>query len=203
MPSVSGKDLISDITEKAGRRLIVLSSIVILVKLYKVDLADMSILGLSLPSELFDVVSLCLVLYMIYVLVINWLGDLVAYRLWYSESEIWSQFNTNMKLDGSFIKGGTALLQKIFALEKGSKWPERFEDIPEDIRKEYQDFKTNSELYICRLDAAGQRFSALSKFASFYVWFQAFVLPMMFAGAAIVLLISCGSFLPPNLGIGT
>jgi hypothetical protein len=203
MPSVSGKDLISDITEKAGRRLIVLSSLVILIKLYKVNLEDLSILGLSLPSELFDVVSLCLVLYMIYVLIINWVGDLAAYRLWYSESEIWSQFSTNMKLDGSFINGGTKLLRKLFALEKGGEWPEKFNDIPEDVRKEYEDFKINSELYIARLDAAGKKFGALTKFSSFYVWFQAFLLPIVFSAVAIYLLIRCGSFIPPSLGSGT
>ncbi len=203
MPSVSGKNLISDITEKAGRRIIVLSSLIILVKLYRVNLEDLSILGLSLPSELFDVVSFCLVLYMVYVLVINWVGDLAAYRLWYSKSEIWSQFNTNMKLDDSFIKGGTQLLRKVFALEKNGEWTDNFNDLPEDLRKEYQDFKINSELYIERLEAAGNKFSALSKFASFYIWFQAFLLPLGFAAVAIYLLIRCGSFIPPSIGSGT
>ncbi len=203
MPTVNGKDLISDITEKAGRRLIVLSSLVILVKLYRVNLEDLSILGLSLPSELFDVVSFSLVLYMIYVLIINWVGDLAAYRLWFSESDIWSQFNTNMKLDGSFISGGTRLLLKLFTLEKNGNWPESFNELPEDLRNEYQDFKTNSELYIVRLDAAGNRFRGLSRFASFYIWFQAFLLPLGFAAVAIYLLLSCGSFLPPSMGSDT
>lgn len=203
MPSVSGKDLISDITEKAGRRLIVLSSLVILVKLYRVNLEDLTILGLSLPSELFDVASFSLILYMIYVLMINWVGDLAAYRLWYSESEIWSQFDTNMKLDRGFISGGTRLLLELFALEKKGKWPENFSDLPEELRNEYQNFKINSELYIVRLDAAGNRFSALSRFASFYIWFQAFLLPLAFAAVAIYLLVSCGSFLPPNMASGT
>lgn len=203
MPTVNGKDLISDITEKAGRRLIVLSSLVILVKLYRVNLEDLSILGLSLPSELFDVVSFSLVLYMIYVLTINWVGDLAAYRLWFSDSDIWSQFNTNMKLDGSFISGGTRLLLKLFALEKNGNWPENFSELPEDLRNEYRDFKTNSELYVIRLDAAGNRFRGLNRFASFYIWFQAFLLPLGFAAVAIYLLLSCGSFLPPSMGSGT
>lgn len=203
MPTVNGKDLISDITEKAGRRLIVLSSLVTLVKLYRVNLEDLSILGLSLPSELFDVVSFSLVLYMIYVLIINWVGDLAAYRLWFSASDIWSQFNTNMKLDGGFISGGTRLLLKLFALEKNGNWPESFNELPEHLRNEYQDFKTNSELYIVRLDAAGNRFRGLSRFSSFYIWFQAFLLPLGFAAVAIYLLLSCGSFLPPGMGSGT
>ena len=203
MPSISGKDLITEITEKAGRRLIVLSSIVILVKFYKVNLEDLSALGVKLPSELFDVVSLCLVLYMIYVLIVNWLSDLAAFRLWYSESDIWSQFNTNMKLDKSFISGGTKLLQRLFALEKSCEWPINFSDLPDEVKTEFNDFKVNSELFIVRLEAAGQRFSTLSRFASFYIWFQAFILPMLFAGLALYLLIKSGSFLPSSANGGT
>jgi hypothetical protein len=203
MPFVSGNDLISEITEKAGRRLIVLSAIVILVKLYEVNLEDLSILGLSLPSELFDLVALCLIMYMVYVLVINWIGDLAAFRLWYSESNIWSEFNTNIKLDKGFISGGTKLLLDLFRLEKSGSWPADFSELSEDMKREYNNFKTNVELYVARLSAAGQQFSTLSAFSRFYIWFQAFLLPMAFAGGALYMLYAYGNISLPTSANGT
>lgn len=196
MPSVSGKDLISDVTERAGRRLIVLSSAVILVKVYDVNLEDLAIFGLNLPAELFDLVALCLICYMLYTLVINWVNDVAAFKLWYTESEIWSQFQTNMKLDASFIKGGTKLLVKLFELEHKNEWPDSLEKLPREVKKDYEDFKTNVELYMTRLSAAGNNFNNLSRLARFYIWFQAFLLPVGFSVLALGLLLFSGGFSP-------
>src|SRR6266480_1935388 len=121
MPKVSGKDLISDTTEKTVRRLVVISAIVALVKLYKVPLNDLKVLGVELPAALFDVVSLALVLYFLYSFLISWLGDIAAFRLWYRESSIWSEFGTNMKLDKTFLHGGLQLLDRLYHLEKNQK----------------------------------------------------------------------------------
>jgi hypothetical protein len=60
MSKLSGNDLISDLTEKYGRRLIAISFLSILVKAYDVDLDKLSVFGLNLPTELFNVVALSL-----------------------------------------------------------------------------------------------------------------------------------------------
>src|SRR5712664_2521471 len=99
MPKVSGKDIISDSTEKVARRTLVVSSAAILAKLYDVPLGDLNVLGMELPASLFDTVLLVLIVYSAYSLLLHWFGDLAAFRLWFSESSIWSEFGTNMKLD--------------------------------------------------------------------------------------------------------
>lgn len=199
MPMVSGHDLMSDLTEKTGRRLIVISAIVILVKTYRVNLNDLSIFGVSLPAALFDVVAVALVAFGIYSLIVNWLSDLAAFRLWFSDNEIRMQGGIHQNLDASFLRGGIRLLEKLFKLEKGSDWPEDIAVLDPEIKREFSDFKTNVELYIVRLDAAGQRFRTLSRVARFHIWIQAFTIPVLFALVALFLLARQGNFAPPPL----
>ena len=85
MPKISGKDIISGTTEKIIRRSVVISSIAVLVKVYNVPLTNLKLLDMELPVALFDVVLLVLVAYFTYSLIINWVGDLLAFRLWYRE----------------------------------------------------------------------------------------------------------------------
>lgn len=198
MPKVSGKDLISDLTEKNGRRLVVVSFLTLLIKLYKVNLSKLTVFSLNLPTELFDVVALTLIIYFIYALVVNWLGDLAGFRLWFDSNEMDSQFGTTIKLDKSFVKGGVGLLNKLFELEKGQSWPENYETLESDIKKEFTDFKTNAELYCVRLEGAGKRFGLLSKYGHFYVWFQSFALPILISIWALSVLFCSGSFVLPN-----
>jgi hypothetical protein len=90
MPRLQGKEVISDVTDRSARRLIIVSGTVILIKLYDVELKNLSILGVQLPSELFGIVGLILLGFGSYSLTINWAFELVAFRIWYSEREIWS-----------------------------------------------------------------------------------------------------------------
>jgi len=197
MPKISGKDIISETTEKIIRRSVVISSITVLVKVYNVPLNNLKLLDMELPAALFDVVLLVLVAYFTYSLIINWVGDLLAFRLWYRESSIWSEFGTQMKLDKNFIRGGIPLLLRLYHLEKNKKWPIDFSKLDEETRKDYQDFKTNVELYYVRLEHAGTRFSVLSSFGHYYVWIQSFLFPLGLSLVAVYLLIKYGTFTPP------
>jgi len=198
MPKVSGKDIISETTEKIIRRLVVISLITILVKAYSVPLGELKVLGVGLPASLFDVVSLALIGYFSYALIISWIGDLLAFRLWYRESSIWSEFETRIKLDKTFIRGGVDLLLKVYHLEKNKEWPSDFSTMDENIRKEYQDFKTNVELYCVRLENAGTKFKALSWFGHYYVWIQSFFIPVALSVIAAYFLFKYGSIFPPS-----
>jgi len=200
MPTVSGQDLISDTTEKSIRRTVVVSAIAVLLKAYAVPLDNFEALGIQFPAALIDVILLALVVHSSYSLTVNWVGDLMAFRLWYRESSIWSNFGTKMELDKSFIEGSIPLILKLHALEKGHDWPCNYADLDESIKEEYNDFRTNVELYVNRLENAGTKFSALSTFAHFYVWFQSFIFPIVLSIGAIYLLLKYGDFaLPPNL----
>lgn len=198
MPRISGRDVISESTEKVIRRTMVIGSAAVLVKLYDVPLNDLKVLGIELPAALFDTVLLVLVAYSAYSLILNWSGDLLAFRLWYRESSIWSEFGTNMKLDKTFLRGVTPLLLRLHELEKGRKWPAEFAEMDEISRKEFADFKANAELYCLRLEHAGTRFSILSFFGHYYVWFQSFILPLAICATATYLLVKHGIFAPPT-----
>lgn len=193
MPKLSGNDLISDLTEKYGRRLIAISFLSILVKMYGVDLEELSVFGLELPSELFDVVALSLIAYFVYALIVNWLGDLAAFRLWFEGNDITSEFGTEMKTDKSFINGGAKLIKKLYALEKKQNWPENFDDLDPELKRDFHEFKTNIELYNVRLEAAGTKFSTLSVYGHIYVWFQSFALPIGLALLALHFIFCTGS----------
>jgi hypothetical protein len=195
MPKVSGQEIISVSTEKSFRALVLVAAATILTKAYAVPLDEMSLLGAKLPQSLFDVALLVAVLGLLYVYVVKWLGDLAAFRLWYSESSIWSQFGTNMKLDKNFISGGIQLLLDLHEQQRAGMPP--VEKLPEEMKRRFEEFKTNVELYAVRLDAAGQKFATLSAFGHFYVWVQHFIFPVGLALFAVGLLLRYGSFLPP------
>ena len=196
MPKLSGNDIISDLTEKYGRRLIAISFITILVKVYDVSLDKLSIFGLNLPPELFNIVALSLVIYFLYALVVNWLGDLAAFRLWFESNNITSEMGTEIKTDKTFINSGVSLIRRLYALEKGGEWPESYEGMEPEVKKEFEEFKLNTELFNARLSAAGTKFSALSIYGHVYIWFQSFALPVILAFVALYLLLCAGSIIP-------
>jgi len=193
MPKLSGNDIISDLTEKYGRRLIAISFITILVKVYDVSLEKLSVFGLNLPHELFNIVALSLMIYFIYALVVNWLGDLAAFRLWFESNNITSEMGTELKTDKTFINSGVSLIRRLYALEKGGEWPETYEGMESEAKREFEEFILNTELFNARLEAAGTKFSALSIYGHVYIWFQSFALPVMLALIALHFLLFAGS----------
>jgi hypothetical protein len=197
MPKVSGKDLISDLTEKSLNKLLLFASAAILAKTYEIPLGGMKLLSVEIPTAVFDVTLLILTLYFFYTYIIKWVGDVMAFRLWYRETSIWSNFGTNMKLDKEFIGGGLDLLKSLNELEKRSAFPETFNKLDAETRKKYDDFTTNAELYALRLGSAGTKFRCLSTFGHFYVWVQCFVFPLAVSLVALYLLLKYGQFSPP------
>jgi hypothetical protein len=179
MPKLSGNNIISNLTEKYGRRLIAISAITTLVKVYDVNLEKLSIIGLSLPAELFNTVALALVLYFSYALVVNWLGDLAAYKLWFDSNDIRSELGTSMEANKGFISDGVSLILKLYALEKGDNWPAKYEEIEPEAKEEFNQFKLNTERYIVRLEGAGKKFAMLAFYSHIYIWFQSFILPIL------------------------
>lgn len=165
-------------------------------KLYEVPLQDLKIFGVELPVQVFDVVAWSLIIYSVYAITVNWLGDFAALKLWFTEISIWPQFNTNMKLDGRFLSGGFDLLLRMAELAESEEPPRSSKSLSEEDKKKYDEFLNNIELYIVRLEAAGNNFSKLSWFARFYIFFQSYALPLMLALAAAVILVRTGSIFP-------
>jgi hypothetical protein len=194
MPKIQGTEVISPATDKSSRRLYVLGAVIFLIKIYNVELDDLSVLGVNLPASLFDLVALVLLIWGIYQLIINWLVDVISFKKWYQSRNIWSQFQTNMKIDKDFYNGGKSLLFALHDLKEKGKFPLKEEEIPTQVQKDYQDFKTNVDLFIKRLEAAGNNFKNVSNWGRFYVWGHAFIFPLIVATAAIVLLIINGNF---------
>jgi hypothetical protein len=159
MPKVSGKDLISGSTEKSLNKLLLFASAAILAKTYDIPLGNMKLLSVDIPAAVFDVSLLVLTMYFLYVFVVKWIGDVTAFRSWYRETSIWSEFGTNMKLDKTFINGGVDLLKSLNELEKKKAFPQTFDNLDAETRKKYDDFKANAELYAVRLGNAGTKFS--------------------------------------------
>jgi hypothetical protein len=197
MPKISGRDVLSEATEKAQARLLLVASVAIVSKAYRLPVQDIQLLGMEFPAAIFDVSMLILVLWASYSYLVKWAGDLMGFRLWYSESSIWSQFGTNMKLDRSFISGGIEALKAFNELSLRSLSAEQIRNLPADKAKQYDDFKQNAELYALRLDHAGKKFKAISVFGHFYVWVQGLVLPISAAVIAAYLLLKYGTFAAP------
>ena len=199
MPKLSGKDVISESTEKAILRAMVLAGTGILNKLYGVPFNDLKVLGMNLPPALVDATLLILILYSTYSHVLKWIGDLAVFRLWYQESSIWSEFGTKMKLDKNFLRGAVPLLERLYILETNGNWPVNGTDIDEETKNALQDFKTNAELYCLRLEYAGNRFKMLSLIGHYYVWVHSLFFPVLLSVVAIFLLIRHGTYVLPTL----
>jgi len=199
MPKYSGKDVISESTEKAIARAMVLAVAGILTKLYAVPLSDLKVLGMDQPASLVDATLLVLIGYSAYSFVLKWVGDLAAFRLWYRESSIWSEFGTNMKLDKEFLRGAVPLLERLNTLETTGTWPASGAAIDDETKKALKDFKANAELYCLRLEYAGTRFKLLSLFGHYYVWVHSFAFPIALSVAAIYLLVRHGTYVLPTL----
>ena len=197
MPKISGREILSELTEKAQSRLLLVTSVAIVSKTYMLPVDDMKMLGMELPAAIFDVSILILVSWYGYNYLVRWIGDLMAFRLWYSESSIWSNFGTNMKLDKSFINGGIEALKAFNEIHQQGIRPDDFAKLSPDKQRLYEDFRTNAELYAVRLDYAGRKFKAISAFGHFYVWVQGFILPMGATSLAIYLLFKYGTFSAP------
>ncbi len=160
-------------------------------------MSDLKLLGIEFPSAIFDVSMLLLIFWYAYSYLVKWTGDLMSFRLWYSESSVWSNFGTKMKLDKTFISGGIAALQAYHELQEAGMSEEVFAALPPDKKNLYEEFKLNAKLYGERLGVAGQKFRAISAFGHFYVWFQGFVLPIGAALVAFYLLMKYGAFIAP------
>lgn len=198
MPKISGRDVLSETTEKAQARLFLVAAVAIVSKAYRLPVGDIKLLGMEFPAAIFDVSMLALVLWSSYSYLVKWSGDLMGFRLWYSESSIWSQFGTNMKLDKSFISGGIEALKAFNELDVSTLGAEGLSKLPDDKKKLYDEFKLNAELYALRLDYAGKKFKAVSAFGHFYVWVQGFALPIGAAIIAVYLLLKYGTFAAPS-----
>ncbi|WP_114750497.1 hypothetical protein [Pleomorphovibrio marinus] len=195
MAKIQGSDIISEATDKSSRRLYVLGAIIFLIKIYNVDLDDLSVLGVPLPAALFDLIAFVLIIWSMYQLIVNWLVDIIAFKNWYQSRNIWSQFQTNMEIDKSFYSGGTRLLLELHDLKQKKQFPSKEEEIPKQVHEDYQNFKINAELFVARLEAAGNSFKKVSKWGQYYVWVHAFIIPIIVATAALVVLICKGNFM--------
>lgn len=198
MPKISGRDVLSEATEKAQARLLLVASVAIVSKAYGLPVEDIRLLGMEFPAAIFDVSMLLLVLWISYSYLVKWSGDLMSFRLWYSESSIWSEFGTNMKLDKSFISEGIAALKAFNELEISRLGEEGLRNLSDDKKRLYEEFKLNADLWALRLDHAGKKFKAISAFGHFYVWVQGFALPIGVATVAVYLLIKYGTFAEPT-----
>ncbi len=197
MPKISGQEIISEGTEKSQNRLLIFASAAILAKSYNIPLGEMKFLGVELPSAVFDVALLMLVLWFTYSFLVKWLTDLAAFRLWFVDSSIWSNFGTKMLLDRSYLSGGIELIKSLYLIDKKI---DSIDGIDDDTLKLYQDFELNVKLYSHRLSKVGTKFQVLSLFGHFYLWIQNFAFPILFAVIAIYLLCKYGSFtIPPQL----
>jgi hypothetical protein len=197
MPKISGREVLSEATEKSQARLLLIASVAIVSKAYQLPVEEMKLLDMEFPAAIFDVSMLLLVAWCSYSYLVKWVGDLIGFRLWYSESSIWSQFGTDMKLDKIFISGGIEALKAFHELQRAGLSQDVLKNLADDKKRLYEDFKTNVELYAVRLDHAGKKFKAVSVFGHFYVWIQGFVLPIGVATVAIYLLVKYGTFAAP------
>lgn len=197
MPKVSGRDVLSEATEKSQAQLLLVASVAIISKAYRLPVSDMKMLGMEFPAPIFDVSMMILVAWYSYSYIVKWTGDLLGFRLWFSESSIWSEFGTSMKLDRAFISGGIDALKAFHEKQQRDISADAPTSPSEEEVKLYNDFKINVELYGVRLDHAGKKFRVISAFGHFYVWIQGFVFPMGAAVLATYLLVKYGSFYRP------
>ena len=190
MAKIAGRELLSEATVRAVKRIFFAGGIVALVVHYEVDLAELKILGLSLPAELFGVVALVVLIFQVYNLLINWITDMATFKLWYRESDIWLSTDKKQKIDKSFYSSIEPYLIKMYEMDKAEQKYAELSDLGENAQKKFRHFRDNIQPYAVRLERAGNHFRMVSVFGLFFILVQNFLLPLTLAGYAIYLLLS-------------
>jgi len=195
---IQGQEILSPETLRSARRAMLVSAVVILVKGYGVSLEANSIFGVAIEPHLFDSVALVGLLFGAVLFFYGWTGDIVAYTKWYQERSIWSQFDTNMTIDRKWYDRGARLLVRLYENENLVKDGATPDDLPEDARDLYRDFKNNVELYRRRLEEHQTSFRTVSALGWFYIVGLWGLLPVLVTGLALWYLFADGLFEMPN-----
>lgn len=197
MPKLTDKNIISESTTKKMRTILILCSLTILFKVYKVPFNDLKVFGINIPSNLVDVSLFITISYSFYSYIVSWVGDLLAYKLWFQNNSILSMFSTEMKLDKSFLDGGIKLLNQLIELDRRDKLPQSKVGIDSDIVKEYELFKLNIELYNERLITTIGNFNKLNLYIKYYIFIEHFLFPAILVVFSLILLFKYGAFIFP------
>jgi hypothetical protein len=197
MPKISGREVLSETTEKTQTKLLVVAGVAILAKAYQVPVQELKVAGMEFPAAIFDVSMIATLSWLYYSYVIKWGADLIGFRTWYSETTIWTTFGTRTKLDKHFIGEGVKALKAFAELERASLTAEKFNQLPQDKKDLYESFHLNVELYGTRLQHAGTKFKLISSCGHFYVWVQGFIFPTILAATGLYLLVKYGTVTGP------
>lgn len=197
MPKISGREVLSETTEKTQTKLLLVAVVAIVAKAYQVPVQDLKFAGMEFPAAIFDVSMVATLSWLYYSYMLKWAGDLIGFRMWYSETSIWTDWGTRAKLDKHFIGEGVKALQAFAELDRASLTAERFNQLPQDKKDLYDSFHLNVELYGVRLQHAGTKFKLISAFGHFYIWVQGFILPTVLAATGLYLLVKYGTVTGP------
>lgn len=161
----------------------------LVVKGFSLDLENLELLNVKLPAELFDVVALAMLAYGAIIYYFNWASDLTAFKKWYREHEIWSQFNTNMKKDRGWYSGGLDLLKSLHEIKEKERANLLDSDVTEEVSEGYEQFVTNAELWIARLEDHQKGFDSISRLGRVYIFGFWGAFPAILTFAAFVVLL--------------
>ena len=100
---VSGHDVLSERTERSSRFVLAVAATIILVKWYKVEIGDLTFLGVNLPADLFETAASIMLIYAIVNFLQHWIFDVYAWSEWYAENVI-DSWDGRMTM-GQFVSG--------------------------------------------------------------------------------------------------
>lgn len=179
MAKLGGRDLVSETTQKVVMKAYTVATVIILVKIYDVDIDKIKFLEIEFPGSLVDTGFAILICYYLYSLVLNWYTDFIAFRYWFRENSILSNFQTTLPLDAKFLDGGKELIEKLVELEINGKFPKKFDDLSPEVKNEYASLKQNIELWTVRLNYTKTSFKLVTSIGKFYLVVHSLLIPVI------------------------
>lgn len=173
---ISGKEITTEWTHKASRNLTTISAVVLMVKFYEVPLENLKILGVSAPAELFDTVAVVLLVYGAWSLIINWIGDLGIWRLWYADHKV-KWYDNREETHAEYLD---------FNARDLKRWVEGEPD--GDLETRLKEIERRVETIDDHLKDAGQKFTVIVWYGWFYVVGQMLILPIGLTISALIVL---------------
>lgn len=179
MAKITGKELVSETTHKVVLRAYTIATVIILVKLYNVEIESIKFLDIEFPGRLMNTGFIILICYYFYSLVINWYTDFMSFRYWFKDNDMVSVLENTREPNAKWMLNSIPLLKKLAELEREDKFPDKFQDLDDDVKDKYRELELNIELWIRRLSYSKNSFKIVSGIGKYYVIIHCLLLPVI------------------------
>lgn len=185
---VGGNEVVSLATQRASRTLLVISATILFIVFFDVPIDDLTILGVKAPVTLFDKVAIAVIVYGIWNLIIQWLGDLAAWKFWYEGNKVETidGLIPNRQYVMTCIEQAEARMNRSHA-EYEKQLPESMATLLNHLKSALESADRTYKSVIEQLEKCGRNFSIIHWYGRVLLFGHHFAIPLSVAIYALIL----------------